>query len=73
MNDQIKELAFDAGFIIKKNNGAEWRWGHIDPDLDKKLSQFAELIIEECMNSTRGAMTGLEAVNNIKEHFGVTG
>ena len=33
--------------------------------------KFAELIVEECMNMTRGAVTGLEAFNNIKEHFGV--
>lgn len=35
------------------------------------LEKFAELIVEECMNATRGAITGLDAFNNIKAHFGV--
>ena len=39
--------------------------------IEQNQSKFAELIIEECMNATRGASTGLDAFNNIKEHFGV--
>jgi hypothetical protein len=44
MNEQDKEFAHKADFIIKKNNGDEWRWGHIDPELAEKLEKFAELI-----------------------------
>ena len=49
MNKQIKELAHKADFIGKKNNGAEWRWGYIDPELAEKLETFAELIVQECL------------------------
>ena len=48
MNERIKELAFKTGFISKRNNGDEWRWGYIDPELEQKLEQFAELIVAEC-------------------------
>jgi len=34
------------------------------------IEKFAELIVIECMNATRGAITGLDAFNNIKDHFG---
>jgi len=33
--------------------------------------EFAEMIIKECMDATRGSITGLDAFNNIKQHFGV--
>ena len=50
MNERIKELAHKADFIGKKNNGAEWRWGYIDPELAEKLETFAELIVRECID-----------------------
>jgi hypothetical protein len=56
MNERIKELAHKADFIIKKNNGAEWRWGHIDPELAEKLEKFAELIVQECVGVTNAEM-----------------
>jgi hypothetical protein len=45
MNEKILELAEKAGFISKKHNGDEWRWGYIDPELKEKLEKFAELIV----------------------------
>jgi hypothetical protein len=83
MNERIKELAHKADFIIKKNNGAEWRWGHIDPELAEKLEKFAELIVRECMwkimqrkeeaidNDWHVDEAMSTALSDISEHFGV--
>jgi len=67
MNERIKDLAFKTGFISKRTNGDEWRWGYIDPELSAKLEKFAELIVREC---------ALQCVHNedmdlIEKHFGV--
>lgn len=74
MNERIKELARLAGGrstygtlrgpIVPPPPG--W-FDHTTVDLEK----FAELIVEECMNATRGASTGVDAFNGIKNHFGV--
>ena len=86
MNERIKELAFGADFLGKKHNGAEFRWGYIDPALEKKLDKFAELIVQECFNTIKKDMElahiqlipidfGIYANGRlrriIKEHFGV--
>ena len=62
MNERIKALYKEATGKSFAN------------DFDARVleaEKFAELIVEECMNATRGASTGLDAFNNIKEHFGV--
>ena len=75
MNERIKELAHKADFINKRNNGDEWRWGYIDPELAEKLEKFAELIIKECAGLVQGVpidtMGYLSADQKIKQHFGV--
>ncbi|NBX87033.1 MAG: hypothetical protein EBQ97_00740 [Bacteroidetes bacterium] len=74
MNERIKELAHKADFIGKKNNGAEWRWGYIDPELAEKLEKFAELIVRECAGVGYDASyyeCALNVSNKIKQHFGV--
>lgn len=48
MNEQLKCLAFNAGFLGKKHNGDEFRWGHIDPELEEKLVKFADAIVRSC-------------------------
>jgi hypothetical protein len=73
MNEQILELAHQAGFISKKHNGDDWRWGYIDPELKEKLEKFAELIVQECCDifvelRTRPADL---AVLDVKKQFGV--
>jgi hypothetical protein len=60
MNERIRELAEQAGCSI---DGMGFGEGDVEG--------LAELIVQECMNATRGASTGLDAFNNIKEHFGV--
>lgn len=72
MNEQLKELAFNAGFLIKKNNGDDFRWGYMDPDLGEKITKLAELIVNECMYIGRQAQINNQLVDvEIKEHFGV--
>ena len=73
MNERIKELAHQADFINKRHNGAEWRWGHIDPELNQKIEKFAELIVRECIGclkplSRNHSMVGA-AQDTIREHF----
>ena len=73
MNERIRELAHQADFIGKKHNGAEWRWGYIDPGLSAKLEQFAELIVAECVkeleNNTRCRIAGADKI--VAKYFGV--
>ena len=80
MNERIKELAHKADFIGKKNNGAEWRWGYIDPELAEKLETFAELIVRECatlvdaafdVDEHSGEVVSYADGGQLKEHFGV--
>lgn len=61
MNERIKELSDKCGLA----------WTLKTEQDVKNLVEFAELIVRECMNATRGASTGLDAFNSIKEHFGV--
>lgn len=56
MNERIKDLAFKTGFISKKSNGDEWRWGYIDPELAEKLKQFAELIVADCLKQIKDGL-----------------
>ena len=82
MNERIKELAHKADFIGKKNNGAEWRWGYIDPELAEKLETFAELIVRECADIAKGEPASFYdrdayklgrkfASEDVLKHFGV--
>ena len=65
MNERIQELAEQAEqYAYRVAVGG-------DECQEAYTKKFAELIVEECMNATRGASTGLDAFNNIKEHFGV--
>lgn len=41
MNERIRELAHQADLVIKKSNGNDFRFGAMDP----KLEKFAELIV----------------------------
>ncbi len=72
--NQIKELAVKCDLLIKKHNGSKFRYGSFDP----KLQEFAELIVEECLQICKSRVgnsdynTGrMHCVSDIKEHFGI--
>jgi len=69
MNEQIKQLAIEAGYKI--DNSGNIYTEDYDGVCNKELNKFANLIVLECMNATRGSITGLDAFNNIKNHFGI--
>ena len=61
MNERITELMIDAGKTIPGEK-------HIDADFCKK---FAELIVRECISKAEDYGLGCDAVEQLKEHFGV--
>jgi hypothetical protein len=76
MNEQIRELAEQAGFneYILENV-----WLHEQPEFYKLLEKFAELIVLECagicdqVETQYGqyTFTARECKNRFKQHFGV--
>ena len=59
MNDKYKQLARDAGLLV-----------HNPDKMPTKLGVFAELLIQECISNL--CLHGYDdAMNQIKEHFGV--
>ena len=64
MNERIKELAEQAGFIPKNA-----------PGLNPVLEKFAELIVKECgvalSPMLRDMVSRGQAYDLIKQHFGV--
>ena len=81
MNEQIKELALQAGLKqrIWNSLGKELPMWQEDPD-NPGLEKFAELIVAECMEvASPNYMSTPEdsvyyveqAINRIAEHFGV--
>ena len=66
MNQRIRELAHQADLVIKKSNGNDFRFGAMDP----KLEKFAELIIRECAD-VAADHDALDIYEEIREHFGV--
>ena len=70
MNERIRELAEQAGFIDKGNNHTAY--------MSFDHQKFAELIVKECadaiindkrLSDVRSAANG--CVRTVKEHFGV--
>jgi len=76
MNEKIRELytsnsqAFSILDRLRDPYDAV-RNGDSYSSIEVDLQRFAELIVRECMNATRGSITGLDAFNNIKNHFGI--
>ena len=71
MNEQIKQLAEQAGF----ENGHQDRYGN---SLSQELEKFAELIVRECIKQVFYTIEDEEEDNisssirdRIKQHFGV--
>jgi len=70
MNEQIKELAYEAGIVMVPNSKPISIMG-----LTTDLEKFAELIIKECMticeDVTERNDPAIACYYSIKEHFGV--
>jgi len=72
MNERIKKLAQESGFVFWGNEAWGPGEGHIDwsCDYDKELTKFVELIVNECAEIADTAEPFL-ASDLIKQHFGV--
>jgi hypothetical protein len=78
MNEQIKQLAFQAMSINQKVSDDAF---FVDVSKLKEFEKFAELIVGECVNlcydrayqGTFGSVAdgAMLCANDIKEHFGV--
>ena len=64
MNEKIYKLAVEVG-IIKEEEGYFWIQS-VDP-----LEKFAEAIVKECISKAEDYGLGSDAVEQLKEHFGV--
>ena len=68
MNERIKELAEQNGFIHK------WQPPGEQYEKLQTLEKFAELIVRECIEVVKWTPSQFpndECVKNIKDHFGV--
>ena len=79
MNQQIKELAEQAGFQYTKDEGIGWAGNY-----NASLLKFAELIVRECIDTINGVPNGYRDYRNqiedamreacvdaVKQKFGV--
>jgi hypothetical protein len=68
MNERIKELAEQAGFM-------DYWFSESGDDCERELKKFAELIINECASIYEGVYTDQQRPERIdtriKQHFGV--
>ena len=80
MNERIKELAKQSGFVLWsdeewKPEGAVVDWSS---NYDNELAKFAELIVRECIEEFRGEVQHWydwevddEMLEQVNKHFGV--
>ena len=76
MNERIKQLAEQAGFMLWQDE--PWNPGDVvdwAARYDDELAKFAELIVRECAGVVEDAVDHREPastyVNKIKQHFEV--
>ena len=65
MNERIKELAAEAGFI------GESMYPIFGTCQETALKNFAELILRECISKAEDYGLGCDAVEQLKADFGV--
>ena len=71
MNEQIRELAQQAGMYVDLN-GNSWPKSMSAEECEAAYKKFAELIVLECMYVGRLAQINNQLVDSeIKDHFGV--
>lgn len=71
MNERIKELAEQAGFMLWQDE--PWNPGDVvdwAARYDDELAKFAELIVRECCQKLENDGM-VEVAMEMKEHFGV--
>jgi hypothetical protein len=69
MNERIRELAEQAGFNEYINENL---WLEEQPEFNKLIEKFAELIVNECLNNMQNCDGDLDfAIWNTKQDFGV--
>ena len=73
MNEQIKQLALDAGikFVLWDDSGRPMIANHTP---EERLARFAELIVRECFSKLEQYMDDQfidDIESELKEHFGV--
>ena len=66
MNTRIKELAEQAGFQYIKDEGIGWAGNH-----NASVPKFAELIAAEVISKAEDYGLGWDAIEQLKEDFGV--
>lgn len=72
MNKRIQEIAEQSGMIQTLNEHAsEYGSGMFENTQYPELEKFAELIVKECIDKAERYGLGCDAVEQLKEHFGV--
>lgn len=74
MNERIKDIAYEAGFILWENEDYKPPNGVVDWACvyDDELEKFAELIVKECLNNMANCDGDLDfAIWKTKQDFGV--
>lgn len=86
MNERIKKIAEEAGFIFWGNESWKPEGAVIDwaSDYDQEFDKFTQLIIQECVSTCEKQVAGAvgtyagvhnsavcSCVKGIKDHFGV--
>ena len=74
MNERIKQLALEAGFVPWGDES--WNLGDVidwSSSYDTELACFAQLIIQECADvaGCNGHVSGFSLGDLIKNHFGI--
>lgn len=67
MNERIRELAEQCGFVYNENFG-------LTADVNADAAKFAELIIEDCLDTISYGgeyVNRVKLVEQLKSHFGV--
>ena len=67
MNNRIRELAEQCGFVYDENFG-------LTADVNADAKKFAELIIEDCLDTISYGgeyVNRVKLVEQLKSHFGV--
>jgi len=71
MNERIKELVKQAGLNIDGYGYPIWGCLHGEDEKKEFLEKFTELIVQECISKAEDYGLSVDAVEQLKEDFGV--